>query len=123
MLPMPVKPSSVTSSTMVWMSSLGLSSSAQPPSTVPPASPVMRISAIFMREIPDSLAVARSPRPRRTPRARNGKQSGASPQDTDDVGVIVGPQAHSGQRRNIPEALFAVEPIGVHAYHGIGLDI
>src|ERR1043166_492372 len=47
-LPTPASPSSVRTSTMVWTSSSGLSSSAQPPSTVPPASPVMRISVIFM---------------------------------------------------------------------------
>src|SRR6476646_6093670 len=35
-------------STTVWMLSSGTSSSAHPPSTVPPAGPVSRASAIFM---------------------------------------------------------------------------
>src|SRR5207253_10710202 len=39
---------SVMTSTMVLMSSSGLSSSAQPPSTVPPERPVRRMSVIFM---------------------------------------------------------------------------
>src|SRR5437016_4080188 len=58
-LPMPVRPSSVSTSTMVWRSSSGFSSSAQPPSTVPPASPVMRTSTIFM-EAPQLVSPQRS---------------------------------------------------------------
>src|SRR4051794_15162884 len=49
-LPMPVRPSSVTTSIMVLMSSSGFNSVIQPPSTVPPERPVMRRSAIYMED-------------------------------------------------------------------------
>src|SRR5438067_4050057 len=58
-LPMPVRPSSVSTSTIVWRSSSGFNSSAQPPSTVPPAKPVMRTSTIFM-QVPHLVSPERS---------------------------------------------------------------
>src|SRR5436190_173013 len=58
-LPMPVRPSSVSTSTIVWRSSSGFNSSAQPPSTVPPAKQVMRTSTIFM-QVPHLVSPQRS---------------------------------------------------------------
>src|SRR5260370_15270888 len=47
-LPMPISPSSVMISMIVLLSSSGFKSSTHPPSTVPPDSPVMPPSVIFM---------------------------------------------------------------------------
>src|SRR2546423_631590 len=54
-LPMPQRPSSVSTSTSVLRSSSGLLPCGQPPSTVPPVRPVIRRSVIFM--LADSIAV------------------------------------------------------------------
>src|SRR5262249_28107822 len=55
-LPTPTRPPSVSTSTTVLMLSSGVSSSAQPPSTVPPERPVRRTSTIFIGVTPLSLA-------------------------------------------------------------------
>src|SRR5262245_3033970 len=51
-LPTPVRPSSVTTPTIVLRSSSGRLPWGQPPSTVPPGSPVRRTSTIFIGLLP-----------------------------------------------------------------------